>query len=148
MRRWEHVDQTLDRPVFKQIADQLRASIESGDLSPGGWLPSEAHLCAEFNAGRNSVRSAIRVLVGEGYLESHAGRGHRVRERSQQAIVKAGSGSRISTRMPTEAERRQFGISEGTPLLVVERDGVVDLYPGDRTVIEVDPTRPSRPEVS
>lgn len=137
MRRWEHVDPTSDRPVFKQIADQLRAGIESGDLAPGAWLPSEAHMCSAFNAGRNSVRNALRVLAVEGLLSSHAAKGHQVREILEQTTVKVGPGGRITARMPTEDERRRFGLSEGTPLLVVECDSSVDLYPGDRTVIEV-----------
>lgn len=126
----------LDRAVFRQIADMLRESIESGQLQPGDWLPSEAHLCQEFNAGRNSVRSALRVLVGEGRLSSRAGKGHQVRERAEPTIVKVGPGCRISTRMPTEEERRRLGVPEGTPLLVVERDGRVEVYPGDRTIAE------------
>ena len=136
MGRWENVDATLDRPVFKQIADTLRAEIDTGRPAPGAWLPSEADLCGEFGVGRNSVRSALRVLVGEGRLSSHAGKGHRVRERPEPAVVTVGPGCRISVRMPTEDERRQLGMPEGTPLLIVERDGAVEAYPGDRTVAE------------
>lgn len=136
MGRWPSVDATLDRPVFKQIADTLRTEIETGRLASGDWLPSEAHLCQEFGAGRNSVRSALRVLVNEGRLSSHAGKGHRVREHLEAAAVKVGPGSRISTRMPTEDERRRLNMPEGTPLLVVECGGRVEMYPGDRTVAE------------
>ena len=65
MGRWRHVDPGSDRPVFKQIADMLRADIEVGTLRHGEWLPSEAHLCEEFNAGRNSVRSALVFLAAK-----------------------------------------------------------------------------------
>ncbi|MCU1658559.1 MAG: transcriptional regulator, GntR family, partial [Pseudonocardiales bacterium] len=130
------VDATLDRPVFKQIADMLRADIESGRLRPGGWLPSEAHMCEEFNAGRNSVRSALRVLTGEGLLTSQAGKGHRVRSAAARSTVKVGPGARITTRMPSEAERRRLGLAEGTPVLEVELHGDVRILPGDRYTLE------------
>ena len=114
----------------------LRESIEFGDLQPGDWLPSEAHLCTEFGAGRNSVRSALRVLVSEGHLSSRAGKGHKVRDRLEPAAVRVGPGCRITTRMPTEDERRHLGIPDGTPLVVVERGDDVEVFAGDRTVIE------------
>lgn len=135
MGRWRHVDATLDRPVFKQIADMLRADIQASRLEPGTWLPSEAHMCEEFNAGRNSVRSALRALTVEGLLTSKAGKGHRVRDTAERAEVNVGPGVRITARMPSEAERRQFGMVEGTPLLVVESDAGVELLPGDRHAI-------------
>jgi Transcriptional regulators len=136
MGRWEHVDPTLDRPVFKQIADQIRGAIQSGRLQPGKWLPSEAHMCVEFNAGRNSVRSAIRVLTAEGLLRSQAGKGHQVRDTATRTVVKVGPGARIATRMPTEEERRRLGIGEGTPILEVESQGEVRLLPGNQYAIE------------
>ena len=36
------LDRRDDRPPFRQIADQLRAAIERGELRPGDRLPSEA----------------------------------------------------------------------------------------------------------
>jgi DNA-binding GntR family transcriptional regulator len=135
--RWRHVDATLDRPVFKQIADTLRADIEAGRLRPGDWLPSEAHMGGEFNAGRNSIRSALRVLTGEGLLVSRAGKGHQVRDTTARAAVKeVGPGVRITARMPSDAERRDLGLIEGTPILVVESTAGVELLPGDRYAIE------------
>lgn len=136
MGRWRHVDATLDRPVFRQIADMLRADIQSGQFRAGEWLPSEAHLVEEFGAGRNSVRKALLTLVGEGLLVSQAGRGTKVRDAIRREPVRVGPGARITARMPTEEERRRFGLAEGTPILVVGRGGETDLLPGDRFVIE------------
>lgn len=36
------LDRMDDRPPYRQIADQLRAAIERGELQPGDKLPSEA----------------------------------------------------------------------------------------------------------
>lgn len=38
------IDPHADRPVYKQIADQLRAAIDAGQLQPGDNLPSESYL--------------------------------------------------------------------------------------------------------
>lgn len=136
MGRWRYVDATLDRPVFKQIADTLRDDIQSGRLGAGDWLPSEAHLGEEFNAGRNSVRKAISILTAEGFLQTQAGKGTRVRETPERVTMRVGPGARITTRMPTEAERRELAIAEGTPLLVVQRGGQTELLPADRFALE------------
>ncbi|MEV1198486.1 hypothetical protein [Microbispora rosea] len=47
------------------------------------------------------------------------------------------SGAQVTARMPTEPERRQLGIAEGVPILVItEPDSEVRKLPADRTVIE------------
>lgn len=136
MRRWRHVDPTSDRPVYRQIADMLRHSINTGQLRPGELLPSEAHLCEEFGAGRNSVRKALAALRSEGLVVSEAGRGTRVREEQDAAVVSVPPGVRITSRMPTPEERRRLSIAEGVPVLVVERMGEVEVLPADRFAIE------------
>jgi len=135
MGRWRHVDPTSDRPVFKQIADALRSDIGSGQLPQGGWLPSEADLGSEFGAGRNSVRKALRTLSSEGLVTSVAGKGTQVRDPIERDAVKIGPGARITSRMPTDAERQTLSIPEGTPLLIVERDGHSEVLPADRFAI-------------
>jgi DNA-binding GntR family transcriptional regulator len=139
MGRWRHVDATSDRPVYRQIADMLRIAINDSQLRPGEFLPSEAHLCEEFGAGRNSVRSALVVLRSEGLVVSEAGRGTRVREEKDAAVVSVPPGGRITSRMPTPEERRRLAIAEGIPVLVVERGGEVEVLPADRFAIETVP---------
>jgi GntR family transcriptional regulator len=144
--RWRHVDATLDRPVFRQIADMLRHAINGGQLQPGELLPSEAHLCEEFGAGRNSVRNALAVLRGEGLVVSEAGRGTRVREERDAAVVSVPPGVRITSRMPTPEERRRLAIAEGVPVLVVEREGETEVLPADRFAIETAEAPDQSPE--
>ena len=52
-------------PKYQQIADELRAKIESGELpkKPDGPLPTELELREEFGASRNTVRDAIKWLI-------------------------------------------------------------------------------------
>lgn len=62
-------------PVFVQIAEQLLRSVESGELSLGSKLPSEADLAATFDVSRASVREALCSLQFAGYVESRRGSG-------------------------------------------------------------------------
>lgn len=50
-----------------QIADQVRAEIESGALAPGSQL-SQVQLAERFGLSRIPIREALRQLQSEGYL--------------------------------------------------------------------------------
>ncbi|MGH3923185.1 MAG: GntR family transcriptional regulator, partial [Pseudonocardiaceae bacterium] len=56
------IDRTSDRPVYKQVADALRAAIRSGELADGAPLASEIELMDRYGVSRNSVRNAVAVL--------------------------------------------------------------------------------------
>ncbi|MFE0700245.1 GntR family transcriptional regulator [Streptomyces sp. NPDC058872] len=68
------------QPKYRQVADALRREIDSGAYGPGARLPSEAELSARFDASRNTVRSGLSLLVGEGLITSSQGLGYEVRE--------------------------------------------------------------------
>jgi GntR family transcriptional regulator len=67
------------RPASRRIADELRHSIESGELSPGAQLPSERKLAATYGTARNTAREAIRLLADSGLVIAEQGRGAFVR---------------------------------------------------------------------
>jgi GntR family transcriptional regulator len=75
------IDPASDRAVYKQIADHLRAAIAAGSLSAGEQLPSEAQLMGHYDVARMTVRSALRLLQGEGLITAEHGRGVYVRAR-------------------------------------------------------------------
>jgi GntR family transcriptional regulator len=70
------------RPLHRQIADDLRARVRAGEYAPGDWLASESTLQQEYEASRNTVRSALKTLISEGLISSSGGRGYAVRDRS------------------------------------------------------------------
>ncbi len=130
------IDPSADRPVYKQLADLIRARIEAGEYRPGQRLPAESDYVAEYGISRDSVRRAIAVLRGEGLIVTEL-RGSRVREQGEAVTVSITPGAQVTARMPTEPERRQLGVAEGVPILVItEPDGEVRKLPADRTVIE------------
>ena len=67
------------RPASRRIADELRGSIESGELTPGAQLPSERQLAATYRTARNTAREAIRLLADSGLVIAEQGRGAFVR---------------------------------------------------------------------
>lgn len=67
-------------PVYRQIADVLRAEIEGG-LQPGDKIASERKLADRFDVSVLTVRQAIALLRSEGLLESQQGKGVFVRSR-------------------------------------------------------------------
>ena len=60
--------------VITRAAQELCRLIEAEDLGPGSPLPTETRLAQMLGISRNSVREALRVLHGLGYVEKAAGR--------------------------------------------------------------------------
>ncbi len=58
-------------PRYLQIADALRRELRG----EGERIPSEHQLCAIYQVSRPTIRQALDVLVQEGLLYRHAGRG-------------------------------------------------------------------------
>ena len=73
------LDRSDDRAPYRQIADQLRAAIERGDLGPGDKLPSETELMRHYDVARMTVRQAVQELRTEGRVVAEQGRGVFVR---------------------------------------------------------------------
>jgi GntR family transcriptional regulator, transcriptional repressor for pyruvate dehydrogenase complex len=58
-----------------RVVDGLKQRILTGDLLPGGKLPSEAELIEEYAVSRTVVREAVTRLRAEGLVETFQGRG-------------------------------------------------------------------------
>lgn len=61
--------------LYLDIASRLRARIAAGEFAPGTYLPTLSDLAREFDASGPTVRRAQGVLVDEGLLVPHHGRG-------------------------------------------------------------------------
>ncbi|MDI1453181.1 MULTISPECIES: winged helix-turn-helix domain-containing protein [unclassified Streptomyces] len=56
------------RTSHREVADELRARIRSGELRPGERMPTQAKLADEFGVERGAVRQALRILQSEHLL--------------------------------------------------------------------------------
>lgn len=62
-------------PMYRRIAIDLRAKVESGEYAQGSQLPTEIELMSQYNASRNTIRDAIRQLISLGLVETRPGQG-------------------------------------------------------------------------
>ena len=62
-------------PLYIQLADILREKIHSGEIKEGEKLPSESEMINTYHLGRLTIRDALSILVNEGLLEKHHGKG-------------------------------------------------------------------------
>jgi GntR family transcriptional regulator len=63
------------KPMYEQIADDLRSRMDSGELTPGIRLPTETELSMRYKASRNTIRDAVKRLVSQGLVEAKPGQG-------------------------------------------------------------------------
>ncbi|MDF4254441.1 GntR family transcriptional regulator [Streptomyces sp. WMMB303] len=64
----------------RQIADDLRARISSGELTPGDRVPGEPALVRDYGVAKETARRALTLLVDEGLAVRRRGSGTYVRE--------------------------------------------------------------------
>jgi DNA-binding GntR family transcriptional regulator len=62
-------------PPWRQVADDLRRRIESGEFPAGSPLPSLSTLETEYAVSRTTARKAVTSLSEEGLVESVRGWG-------------------------------------------------------------------------
>jgi len=73
------------RRLYRQVADQLRALIDSGEYAVGGRLPTERDLAEQLKVSRPTVREALIALEVEGRVRIRVGSGIYVSEPASSA---------------------------------------------------------------
>jgi DNA-binding FadR family transcriptional regulator len=76
------------RRLYRQIADQIRTLIRSGEFGAGSRLPPERDLARQLGVSRPSVREALIALEVEGLVDVRIGSGIYVRV--QAGVLPAG----------------------------------------------------------
>lgn len=107
------LDPTSDRPLFRQIADQILQAVREGKLPEGSRLPSERELSEELRLARGTVKKAYEELVREGIIQVRRGEGTFVGRsvqpvetgRKERALLQIG-------RLLDELERMRFSPRE------------------------------------
>jgi GntR family transcriptional regulator len=74
-------------PLYRQIAEDLRQRIESGELPRGSRLPTEIELRERYGASRNTVRDAIKWLASRSLVETRPGQGTFVTEKIKPFVT-------------------------------------------------------------
>jgi DNA-binding FadR family transcriptional regulator len=73
--------------LYRQIAEQLRAGMLSGEFVVGSRLPAERDLSKQLSVSRSSVREALIALEVEGWVEVRTGSGIYVLDRSAKTAI-------------------------------------------------------------
>jgi GntR family transcriptional regulator len=73
------VDFQAGKPVYLQLADQIRYAAASGRLRPGEPLPALRPLSEELRINRNTIMKAYAELDSQGIIETIPGKGYFVR---------------------------------------------------------------------
>ncbi|MBB2485675.1 GntR family transcriptional regulator [Mitsuaria sp. WAJ17] len=98
------------RPLYEEVAEQLRQRIFSRQLEPGSWI-DELKLCGELGISRTPMREALKVLAVEGLVTMRPRRGAYVTEMSERdvreayqllALLESDAAARVSQRATAE----------------------------------------------
>src|SRR5213594_1426828 len=69
------VDETDRRPIYRQIADEIKGLIARGELLEGMALPPVRQVAADLGVNLNTIAAAYRELQKEGLLKVRHGSG-------------------------------------------------------------------------
>ncbi|MDO5606418.1 MAG: GntR family transcriptional regulator [Paracoccus sp. (in: a-proteobacteria)] len=126
-------------PLYQTVIDTVVARIASGELLPGGMLPSETQLAAETGVSQGTARKALMILEQHGIVRREQGRGTFVTARTPESSLfnffrlRQPNGTiirpelideNIITRPATEVERKTL---HGAPQTVIEINRVRSL---------------------
>lgn len=132
-------------PLYVQIANEIRNSINQGNYKKGEKLPSEAQFSEQFAVNRHTIRQAIAILKLEGLLRVDRGRGMFV----AQKTIRYPIGKRVRYNQALKAQGRQgsyellrtievpadasvaenLDIKKGEPVALIEHLGYADTEP-------------------
>ena len=77
------IDSSDTRPIYVQIADEVRRCIATGEATAGDSLPSVRDLAAELRVNPNTVQQAYRELERANAVYAKRGQGTFVAERAK-----------------------------------------------------------------
>ena len=69
------IDAQDRRPIYQQIADEIKGLIARGELAEGAVLPPVRQLAADLGVNLNTIATAYRELQAEGLLAVKHGSG-------------------------------------------------------------------------
>jgi len=80
---------TSGRPIYEQIADQVKEQIMSGALAAGEALPSMRLLAKELRISVITTKRAYEELERDGFLENVPGKGCFVAPQNRELLREA-----------------------------------------------------------
>jgi DNA-binding GntR family transcriptional regulator len=146
------------QPAYARIADDITASIGTGEYRPGSQLPGESELRARYAVSSLTVRRAINLLLDRGLVNTIQGKGTFVRApRIEEALFRMEDDETGSAQEPMSVRLLEASIKKASSRVASKlgcevgervvffrrlllRDGEPLMYQRDNTVC--DPHRP------
>jgi DNA-binding GntR family transcriptional regulator len=75
----------VSESLHREVAEQLRQRIFSGELAPGAFV-DEVAVCEQMQISRTPLREALKVLAAEGLIRQEPRRGSFVNEVTEQDL--------------------------------------------------------------
>lgn len=134
----------FNQPLYRQIRDEIIASLQAGKYVVDSALPSEQRLAQEYGVSQGTVRKAIDDLVAQNILYRHQGRGTFIRRHTEsQSLFRffnlvRPDGSRplpsrtnldLSVEVATHEVAQQLNLAAQTPVICLTRIRVIDDQP-------------------
>ena len=69
------IDETDRRPFYRQVVDEIKALIASGELLEGSSLPPVRQVASDLGVNLNTIAFAYRKLQQEGLIRIKHGSG-------------------------------------------------------------------------
>ena len=80
------ISNSSGRPIYEQIAAQIKGMIMNGTLKPGDPLPSMRLLAKELRISVITTKRAYEELERDGFITTVVGKGSFVREADQEFV--------------------------------------------------------------
>jgi GntR family transcriptional regulator len=116
----------MANPMYRQIGEDLRAQIESGDLRPGEQLRTEIELREHYGASRNTVRDAIKWLIALGLVETKPGQGTFVVQKIEPYLTNLTGSPKVPT-LYGEVEDSSAGQVETRYRMLMSTDPQIEI---------------------
>ncbi len=95
------------RPPYRQVADHIRAAVDSGDYAAGEKLPSYDALAEEFGVSLGVVKRAMMQLRDERVVVIRHGQGSYARVDREPDTVESSDLDELRAEMANMGERLQ-----------------------------------------
>ncbi|MDO5400717.1 MAG: GntR family transcriptional regulator [Eubacteriales bacterium] len=110
---------TGEMPVYQQIVAKVRAAILTGELNPGGKIPSVRDFAAQAQVNPNTMQRALTELEREGLLISGGTSGRTVTQ-DRSALDKAREEALRELALACAEQFRIFGLTPGQAAAILE----------------------------
>jgi Predicted transcriptional regulators len=80
------ISNSSNDPIYLQIVNQIKASIMSGELSPGDALPSMRNLAMQMRVSLITTKRAYEELERDGFIETYTGKGSFVKGQNAEFL--------------------------------------------------------------